>query len=245
MISAVVLTKNEEKNIKECLEGLKFCDEIIVVDDYSGDGTAKIAREMGAKVYKRHLAGDFAGQRNFGLEKARGEWVLFVDSDERVTSPLRDEIIRATGNAQRSGFYLKRRDFMWGRELQHGEMANVRLLRLARRGAGRWKRAVHEVWEVEGKIGMLKNPILHFPHQSLREFIADVDRMSTLHALANQKEGKKSGLLKIVFWPLGHFINNWIFRLGFLDGTAGFVVAALMSFHSFLAWSKLWLIQKS
>lgn len=133
---------------------------------------------------------------------------------------------------------------MWGRELAHGETGNIRLLRLARKDAGRWRRRVHETWDVRGATGELKNLLLHYPHQSLREFIADVDRMSTLHARAHLEAGVRSNLLKIIFWPAGHFFKNWAFKLGFLDGTPGFVVAAVMSFHSFLAWSKLWLSQR-
>lgn len=247
MISAVVLTKNEEKNIKDCLESLKWCGEIVVIDDYSEDKTAKIAKSLGAAVYKRKLDDNFADQRNFGLKRAKGEWVIFVDADERVTSSLREEVIKLLSYkvTKYSGFCLKRRDFMWGRELKHGETGNVKLLRLAKRDAGQWRRAVHETWEVkDNKIGELKNPLLHYSHQTLREFVADVDWMSTLHAQENKKEGKRSNLPKIILFPKLKFFDNWILKLGFLDGTAGFVVAMTMSLHSFLAWSKLWLAQK-
>lgn len=247
MISAVVLTKNEEKNIRECLESLKWCDEVVIIDDYSEDKTAEIAKSLGARVYKRKLDDNFAGQRNFGLKKAKGDWVLFIDADERIMPALRAEITQLLGNSvtKYDGFYLKRRDFMWGRELRYGETGDVKLLRLAKKDAGQWRRAVHETWEVkDDKVGELKNPLLHYPHQTLREFIADVDRMSTLHAQENQKEGKRSNLLKIIIFPKLKFFDNWILKLGFLDGTAGFVVALIMSLHSYLAWSKLWLLQR-
>lgn len=246
MISSVVLTKNEEKNIKECLAGLKWCDEVIVIDDYSEDGTVKIAESFGAKIYKRKLENDFANQRNFGLEKARGDWVLFVDADERITPVLRAEVTQLLSDSvtQYGGFYLKRRDFIWGRELKHGETGNIKLLRLARKGAGLWKRRIHEVWEIEGNIGTLRSPLLHHSHQTLREFLADIDWMSTLHAQENKKEGKKSSPFKIVLYPKFKFIENWILKLGFLDGVPGLLVALLMSFHSYLAWSKLWLAER-
>lgn len=244
MLSAVVLTKNEEKNIVACLESLKWCDETIVVDDYSEDNTVKIAKEHGAQVFKHKLNDDFASQRNLGLEKAKGEWTLFVDSDERVTPELQKEILKAVKETAKSGFYIKRRDFMWGRELKHGEAGDIKLLRLAGRDAGKWTHRVHEVWNVGGQTGELNNAILHYPHQTLREFVGEIDYYSTLHAKVKFEEGERSNLLKIIFWPKAKFFQNWILKLGFLDGTAGIIVALLMSFHSYLAWSKLWLAQR-
>lgn len=245
-LSAVVLTKNEEKNIRECLESLNFCDEVIVIDDDSKDRTCQIAKKLGAKIYKRSLDEDFSAQRNFGLEKASGKWVLFVDADERVDKKLKNEIVQIINNPliNYSGFYIKRVDNMWGRKLLHGETGNIRLLRLARRKSGKWRRKVHEVWEITGKTKTLKYPLEHFPHQTLREFIRDVNWMSSLHARANLKEGKKSSLTKIVVFPVAKFISNWVLKRGFLDKEAGLVVALVMSFHSFLSWGKLWILQK-
>lgn len=245
MISSVVLTKNEEKNIKDCLDSLRWCDEIVVIDDFSEDKTTEIAKKYGARISKRALDNDFASQRNFGLEKAKGDWVLFVDADERVSQSLQEEILKLLGqNTSYIGFYLHRRDFMWGKELKHGEPGNVRLLRLAKRDSGKWERRVHEVWDVKGRVGELKNPLIHYPHPTLREFIAEVDWMSTLHAQENKREGKKSNLFKIVLFPKMKFLNNWILKRGFLDGTPGFLVAMVMAFHSFLSWGKLWLLQR-
>lgn len=250
MISAVVLTKNEEKSIKDCIESLKWCDEIIIIDDYSQDRTVEIAKKHGAKVYRHALNDNFAAQRNFGLGKAGGEWMLFVDADERVSRELTREIkyeISKIKNKEAVGFYLKRRDFMWGRELKHGEAGNVKLLRLARKDAcpptGGWKRAVHETWDIKGPLSTLKNPLMHYPHQTLREFLADIEWMSTLHAQENKKEGKSSNLLKIILVPKFKFFDSWILKRGFLDGMPGFLVAMMMSLHSFLAWSKLWLTE--
>lgn len=242
MVSAVVLTRNEEKNIERCLKSLSWCEEIIVVDDYSEDGTPDIAKKLDATVYSHHLNDNFSAQRNFGLGVVKNDWVLFVDADEIVTPALRDEISQKTEDRKlkTAGFFLARRDILWGRELKHGETGNVRLLRLARKKAGKWRRRVHETWEVSGATQTLKNPLLHYPHQSLREFVSDVDRMSTLHAQALKEQGVRSNVLKILFWPPAKFFYNWVFKLGFLDGGPGFLVAAVMSFHSFLSWSKLW-----
>ena len=246
MISTVILSKNEEKNIKDCLESIcQLADEIILIDDNSADKTLEIAKKFGAKVITHSLNNNFAQQRNFGLEKTKGEWVLFLDADERVTPELRAEIFNFQFPISNyDGFYLKRQDFFGGRVLKHGETANIRLLRLGRKGKGEFKREVHEVWEIEGKTKELKNPLLHYPHQTLSDFIDHVNFHSTLHAQALKKEGVKPSLFRIIFNPLGKFIQNYVFRLGFLDGTPGIIFALMMSFHSFLARAKLYFLWK-
>lgn len=241
MISVVVLAKNEEKNIAGCLASLKWCGQIVVIDDYSTDKTTEIAKKFSARVYKRHLNNNFAAQRNFALKKTAASWVLFVDADERVSPALAAEVRQKTKSTKHSGFFLRRIDIAWGRQLEHGESGNVWLLRLARRDAGRWKRAVHEVWEATGETGRLEEPLFHHPHPTLHEFTKKLDWYSTLHARQNLAEGKRSALWKIIFYPWLKFFQSWIFQRGFLDGMPGFMLAMMMSFHSFLAWSKLWL----
>ncbi|MDO8452569.1 MAG: glycosyltransferase family 2 protein [bacterium] len=250
-ISVVVLTKNEEKNIEECVKSLKWCDEIIVIDDFSKDRTVDIAHKLGAKVYQRKLAEDFASQRNFGLDKANGEWALFIDADERVNKWLRKDINNFLNNQTPfnskdiKGFYIRREDVMWNRILEHGESGSSKFVRLGRKGSGKWKRRVHEVWDIKGKIHPHPlDPIEHYPHPTLREFISDIEKYSTLHAEENYKEGKRSNLFKIIWYPKLKFFQNYFLKFGFLDGPQGFIVAMVMSFHSYLAWSKLWTIQR-
>lgn len=245
-ISSVILTKNEEENIKTAIESVSFTEETIVIDDYSKDNTIDIARNLGARVFKRNLGGDFASQRNYGLAQARGEWVLFVDADEKVTNRLKNEIIQAVNDPLRSevAHFIKRKDFFLGKGLDHGEVGGAKFIRLAKRNSGNWERKVHETWQVDGKTCVLKNPILHYPHPTLSEFILDLNFTSTIHAEENKAKSKKTSLLKIILWPKLKFLVNYFIKGGFLDGTHGFVLALLMSFHSFLAWSKQWLLQK-
>ena len=141
-------------------------------------------------------------------------------------------------------YFVRRDDYMWGKKLKHGETGTALFLRLGRKSGGKWVRRVHEVWGVVGRTKTLKNHLRHYPHQTLREFINDINFHSSLHAEANYKEGKSSNLAKIIIWPKGKFLSNYFFKLGFLDGTEGFVLTLMMSFHSFLAWSKLWIIQR-
>jgi len=244
MISAVILVKNEEKNLQNCLESIKWCDEILVIDDNSTDKTPEIAKKFGAKGIIHSLNNNFAQQRNFGLAQAKGEWVLFLDADEIISPELKKEIQEETKANQYDGFYLKRQDFFGGRALKYGETANVRLLRLGRKGKGEWRREIHEVWEIKGETEELKNPILHYPHQTLSDFIDHINFHSTLHAQALKKEGVRPSLWRIIFYSKAKFIQNYIFRLGFLDGTPGIIVALMMSFHSFLARGKLYFLWK-
>ena len=244
MISVVVLTKDEEKNLSQCLGSVKWVDEILVIDDNSTDKTLEIAKKFGGKIFTHSLNNDFAAQRNFALRQAQGQWVLFVDADERVSLELANEIKKEIKEKKVDGFYLKRQDFFGGRALKYGETANVRLLRLGRKGKGKFEREVHEVWDIKGNISELKNPLLHFPHQTLSDFIDHVNFHSSLHAEALKKEGVRPSLFRIIFNPLGKFIQNYIFRCGFLDGTSGIIVALMMSFHSFLARAKLYQLSK-
>lgn len=242
MLSAVVLTRNESKNLGKCLASLSFCDEIIVIDDNSSDSTLRIAQKFNAKIFKRKLAGDFASQRNYGESKAKGQWLLFVDADEVITSKLADSIKKAL-SADIDGYYLRRRDFFWGRELKFGETRRVRnggLLRLIKKNSGSWMGNVHEVFHTVKETGRLDGFLDHYPHPTLREFIADINAYSTLRARELYNKGKGTNAIEIIFLPVFKFIYNYIINLGFLDGVPGFTYSFMMSLHSFLVRSKLY-----
>ena len=248
MISAVVLTKNEEKNIKECLEGIKWCDEIIIIDDNSKDKTVKIAKESGAKVFNHSLNNDFSAQRNYGLSKVKGDWILFVDADERISEPLQYEIRNVILFEERrdiDGYFIKRKDFMWGKELKHGEAGNIKLLRLAKKGKGEWIGKAHETWKVKGKTKFLKNSILHYPHQDVKIFLEEINFYTNLRAEELIDKKVKISWFSIILYPIGKFIINFFVKRGFMDGTPGFIIAMTMSFHSFMARSKTWLRMKN
>lgn len=247
MLSAVVLTKNEEKNIKKCLESLSFCDEVLVIDDYSSDKIVQLAKSQGAKVFKQVLRGDFAAQRNFGLSKARGEWVLFVDADEIVSSALAEEIASNIQHPTSStnGFYFRRKDKFLGRWLKYGETSHVRLLRLGRKNAGKWQGKVHEIWQVKGKKKTLKNPLLHKRDLTTGQFLARLNFYSSIRAEQLYQQGIKTNIFLVTLYPLAKFFQNYFFHLGFLDGTCGFIFAMMMSLHSFLVRGKLWMMWRN
>ncbi len=229
MISAVILTHDEGEVLERCRKSVTGFDEVV---------------EISEKEYP--LQGDFAAKRNYALSRAHGEWVLFVDADEEVPVKLAEEIkseIRKGTEFQ--GYFLKRRDYFWGRWLRFGETANVRLLRLAKRTAGRWQRKVHEVWQVRGPVGELNSPLKHYPHQTIRDFVDSVNYYSEIDVSELKKEGKNFSVFRVVANPVGKFLENYFWRLGVLDGEAGFVVAFMMSFQSLVVRVKQYDISKA
>jgi glycosyltransferase involved in cell wall biosynthesis len=246
MISVVVLTKDEEDTIVTCLQGLAWCEEIIVVDDNSSDKTVALAKKHGAKVITRSLHNDFSAQRNYALARAKNDWVLFIDADERVTSALWYEIMSHTNNPtnEYNGFYIKRIDSIWGKELKHGETGDIRLLRLAKKNAGKWHGQVHEVWKVSGKTTTLNNALLHYPHSTVKIFLKEINLYTDLRAEELYTKKVKSYWWTIMLYPGSKFVLNYLFRRGFQDGLPGLVFALMMSFHSFLVRAKLWILSQ-
>ncbi len=246
MISVIILTKNEENNIIDCLESVSWCDEIIIVDDYSTDRTLEVIKNFSPriKIYQRSLQNDFSAQRNFGLSKAKGEWILFIDADERLSNGLRGEIqdFLETTPQKYNGFYLVRKDILWGKQLNHGELGSIKLLRFGKKGFGEWKGKVHEIWDIKDNIGNFKMPLFHYPHQSIEEFLREINYYTDLRAKELYDMGEKVNFLKIILYPLLKFKVNYFFKLGFLDGIEGLVFALMMSFHSFLVRGKLWFL---
>lgn len=245
-ISAVVLTRNDEKYLEKCLKSLSWCDELVVVDDKSTDATMAIAKKYNANIYIHNLSNNFSQQRNFGLEKATNDWILFIDSDEVVGSQLKNEIQEKMQNSLHiNGYFIKREDTLFGKKLLHGETGNMWLLRLAKKNAGKWQGTVHEIWEIHGKKGYLKNTLDHFPHPTVNDFLMEINTYSTIRAEQLYRNHVQVNLSQIILYPTGKFFVNYFLKLGFLDGVPGFLVAMLMSLHSFLVRGKLWQLQSN
>lgn len=175
---------------------------------------------------------DFAFERNELLKSARNEWVLFIDTDEKISKELEGEISHLDPGSN-NGFFIKRKIIFLGKEI--GE---DKVLRLGKKNAGKWMRSVHETWEIEGKVGTLKNYIIHNTAGNIHEYIEKINLYSDMHAKANMKEGKHPNLFKIIFYPKLKLLQN-------LFSGRGFVFSMLQSFHSFLAWSKEWKLQNA
>ena len=248
-LSIVVLTKNEEKNIKRCLEACLFADEVLVIDDFSRDDTPRIVKSLGnnkIKLIRRELNSDFAAQRNFAFEKVTSEWVLFIDADECVSNELAAEIMHITNSqTSQNGFFIKRVDIHWGKKITHGELLNFKTLRLGRKDVGVWRGKVHEEWEVQGEVRVLKNILIHEPHTSIKEFVREINFYTTIRAEELLKKGATTNALLIILYPKAKFILNYFIKMGFLDGVEGLLLSILMSLHSFLVRGKLYLLQKN
>lgn len=241
-LSVVILARNEERIIRRCIHSVKeIAQEVIVINDESDDATVKVARAEGARIVN-HALTDFAAQRNFAETQTKSDWILHLDADESLSPELIVEIRNLDAECY-DAFYLRRRDFFWGDELKYGETARARsagFIRLYKRGSGMWEGSVHERFITNAQTRQLAEFIDHHPHQALAQFMADVNRYSTLRALELKKAGIRANLAGLTVRPIGKFIYTYFFKLGFLDGAAGFVYAFMMSFHSFLVRAKLY-----
>ncbi len=245
MLSIIILTKNEEKNIVDCLESVIWADEIIIIDDYSTDRTLEIINNFNTqkiKIYQNHLDFDFAKQKNFGLSKATKKWILFVDADERLSKELREEInsIIINNEGKYAGYMIRRIDYMWNKKFLHGEVGKVFLARLIKKGSGAWVGKVHERLIIDGKIGDLEGVLNHFPHSSINEFLSEINFYSTIRANELYSNKIKVKASDIIMYPLGKFLVNYFLKLGCLDKIEGLILALMMSLHSFLVRAKLW-----
>jgi glycosyltransferase involved in cell wall biosynthesis len=245
MLSVIILTHNNQVGLKKALQSVGFSDEIIIIDDFSTDKTLEIIKKLNnskIKIFKRKLGNDFAAQRNFGLQKARSKWVLFLDGDEYLSQDIQTEIakfIKSANNQNIQGVYIRRQDRFFGKKLKYGETGNVKLLRLAQKNMGKWVGKVHETWQISGQIKKLNNPIIHERNFTIKQFLQRLNWYSSLQAEEFYKNRRKEPLLAIVILPICKFLQNYILKLGFWDGFEGFLMAVFMSWHSLLVRIKL------
>lgn len=247
MLSLIILARNEEKFINRAIKSVTCADEILVIDDDSTDNTGEIAKSLGAKVITHHLDGNFSKQRNFAMEEAKGEWMLFLDADEVLSPELNTEISSILADQNHAGYYLlKRKDFFWGKPVTHGEVLDAYskgIVRLVFRNAGQWENAIHEVFKPHSVTSdkTLKGYIHHYPHQSVKDFLSHVNYYSTIRAEELHKNGIKTNWLEIMAFPKGKFLYTYLVKRGFKDGVRGFVYSFMMSLHSFLVRAKLYM----
>ena len=239
-ISVAIITKNEGQNIRECLESVKWADEIVVIDNGSTDETLKICGEYRARVFPEDWKG-YSDQKNSAIEKTRNEWVLSLDADERIGPELRQEIEGALqGNPSVDGYFIARKNFFLGRWIRHCGWYPDLNLRLFRKSRGRFQeRAVHEKVDLQGKSATLKNPLIHETYRSLSDFFQRMDRYSTLAAREMSREGRRCRFVDVLFRPPLTFLQMYVLRAGFLEGYFGFLLSILYSFYNFAKYNKL------
>lgn len=246
-ISAVIITCNEEKNIRRCLESLTWAGEIVVVDSGSTDATVEIARRYTGRIITHPFEG-YVGQKNYALDQASGEWVLSVDADEMVTPGLLTRI-REVWPAERGrydGFTVNRRSRFSGKWIRHCGWYPDRKLRLFRRSRGRWEgEDLHEKVRLDGPVMNLNADLLHYTYEDLSENIRKIQRYSTIFARAQHDRGRRASLWDLLTRPPAKFLKSYLLKLGFLDGRHGLILSVTATFYVFLKYAKLWELQKS
>ncbi|MBN1354212.1 MAG: glycosyltransferase family 2 protein [Candidatus Omnitrophica bacterium] len=244
-ISAVLITKNEERNIKRCLDSLHgWVDEIVVIDGESTDRTREIALTYGARVVIHPFTGDFGMERNIGNDSATSEWILALDADEVIPEKTREKIehILRTG-AEFDAYNVPRLQYFLGRPLLHGGRYHS-IVNFFRKGKARFDGKVHHLVHVNGKTGQFNYPIEHHPFQTVSEFVQKQDRYTRYEALEILEKFGDSRLREVrhnlTMKPIKMFIKSYFKKKGFKDGLAGLIFCILFSWRHFLKWAKYW-----
>lgn len=245
MLSAIVLSKNEQDRIETCLKSLQWTDEIIIIDGGSDDGTVNICKKYTDKiVISENEAFDF--RRNKGMEQSRGDWILYVDADERVLEPLKEEIKKLIERGECSAYAISRKNIILGREVNYGPYKKDWVVRLFNRNDFEgWFGKVHESAKFRGNLGYTKNSLLHLTHRNLDQIVLKSLEWSKIDAKLrfDNNHPKMSGwrFLRIFTTEL---FNQGIIRKGFFNGTVGVVDSILQSFSMFITYVRLWQMQQ-
>lgn len=233
-VSGLIITFNEEKNIREVLECFDFCNEIVIVDSFSTDKTLEIAREFPKVKVIQNKFEDFTKQRNLALDEANNDWVLFLDGDERITPQLREEIIGELNKSdKKDAYYFYRKFYFAGKPIHYSGTQTDKNFRLFRKSKASYvkNKKVHETLEVEGTIGILKNKLIHYSFESYEQFRKKMLYYGLLKGRELADKGKK-------YSPISHwskvtfkFVKTYFLKLGFLDGVDGMKISYLQSLY--------------
>lgn len=244
-ISAIVVCFNEEKNIGDCLASLKWCDEIVVVDSFSTDRTVEICRQYADRLIQRPWAG-YRDQKAFAHSQATQEWVILVDSDERVTAELREEIGRALSadRGRYTGYELPRLVYYLKRWWRRGGWYPDYDIRLFRRDKATWGGSdPHEKIIVDGPVRRLQQPLHHFSYRNIDDHMQRINRFTSISSRELKKEKQSFRLGDALLRPAVRFFRSYVIKRGFMEGFAGFYVAVTAAVYVFLKYAKLWEIE--
>jgi len=252
MLSVIIIAKDEEKMIGGALSSVSWADEVIVaVDPRTKDKTAQIARKFKAKVLHLAKVGNFSSRKNFVHKKASYSWVLYLDADERITPKLASEIkkviTKGKNEDEKAAFVIPRRNILLGKEMKHGGWWPDGVLRLIKKDALEgWEGELHEQPRIIGKIGELKNYMIHISHRSLSEMLAKTNDWSEIEARLMFEAGHpKMTVLRFLSAMFREFCYRGIVKLGFLDGTVGVIEIIYQVFSRFISYAKLWEMQNN
>ena len=240
-IAVLILTKNEEQNIVDCISSVSFADEILVIDSGSTDQTQVLARKAGARVLIHPMDGQgFAGQRNFALAQTKADWVFYLDADERVSDALAAEIRAVIGQDADAAYEIKRVSVVMGQEMHYGVYRPDHIARLFPRNAVTWTGVVHERAEVQLPIYRLKAPARHYSDSSWEQYFTKFNQYTTLMADKMQQQGKHTGFLGMQLHALYAFFQMYIIKQGFRDGRQGFLLCLYHYFYTLTKYVKLY-----
>jgi len=245
-ISAVIVARNEEHNIRLCLETVRWADEIVVVDNFSTDRTQAISREFTDKIFQHEFHG-FGQLRNDAVAHASFDWVFSLDADERATPELADEIRQAIESGPPAdGYFIPRRRHFLGHWIRHcGWYPDYRQPQLFRKERFRYREElVHEIFDCDGPVGFLKSPALHYPFRDIDHYVAKQDRYSDLMARHMLEQGRQFSSHQLITHPLGAFLKMYVKQAGFLDGMQGLILSGLYAYYTTMKYAKLWELTK-
>jgi glycosyltransferase involved in cell wall biosynthesis len=245
-ISAVILAKNEEKKITECLRSLGWVDEIILVNGGSVDATCSLARRFKAKIFEFEKE-SFAERRNFGTKKAQGEWVLHIDADERMTDGLREEILEKMSSNSFSHYAIPRSNFVFGKKMKHCGLWPDYVVRLfKKKDFVTWQGDLHETPVIKGKLGYMNNYFIHIKHDNLFDIVEKTNKWSLIEAkLMFDACHPPMNLLRFASSIFREFYLRMIKQLAFLDGVEGLIYGIYQVWSRFLSYAKLWEMQEN
>jgi len=243
LLSAVIISKNEEHNIKNCVDHLiEWVDEIVIFDSFSTDRTTAVLEEYGSakiKISRIEWQG-FARTKNLAIEAASGDWILSIDADEIVTTELRDEIRPMVGNAEHDGYLVPRLLYFCNHPVRYGGSYPDHQLRLFRKNAGRFEETpVHEYVKLSSKPGRLKNHMLHYSYRTMFDYWARLNRYTELDAEKKFKQGKRFRFYRVFVLQL-ELVKRLVLRLGILDGFPGIFYHIFSAVSSLVKYAKLW-----
>ncbi len=245
-ITAYTLTRNEGRQIRAVLESVKWADEIIVVDSFSTDGTVEIAREYNARVISEKFRG-FGHLRNCALDAAANDWIFSIDADERCTQELASEILHESLDPRFDAYHVPRKSHFMGRWMRHsGWYPDYRQPQFFNRTKMRYREdVVHEGFELNGRLGYLREHALQYPWPTVATATAKLQRYSTLMAQRYAQTNKRASLGKLIANPIAMFLKVYFCQQGFRDGCHGFILASLYGYYTFLKYSKLWELRRN
>ncbi len=242
-LSVVVITLNEEKNLKRCLQSVKdIADEILVVDSFSKDNTVAIAEQFGAKVITQSFLG-FGAQKNFATEQAAHHWVLSLDADEALSPELCQSILDVKENPVYPAYRLSRLTNYCGKWIRHCGWYPDKKVRLYNKTKGNWQgERIHEHWELydaNEQIGNLTGDLLHYSYYSISDHISQIEKFTEMSAKEAAEQGKDCSVMKIWFVPKWNFFKDFILKLGVLDGYYGYLVCKFSAYASMIKYNKI------